>query len=67
VAQYDTEQRVRWEQEEAIKKLLAETAKVCPNPECGYYIKKNKGCNHMTRTLLAQDSETRNALLMQFQ
>lgn len=48
-AQYDEERKVRWgQEEEASQKVLAATAKSCPNPSCGYFITKHGGCDHMT-------------------
>ncbi len=48
-AQYDEERRLRWgREEEATNKVLAETAKACPNKGCGYFITKDGGCDHMT-------------------
>lgn len=49
-AEYDEEQRecARREQEEASKRLVAETSKACPNPSCGCSIEKDGGCDHMT-------------------
>jgi len=47
-ADYDVEQKERTEQEGACEKLIAETTKKCPNPECGHGIEKIGGCDHMT-------------------
>jgi hypothetical protein len=47
-ADYDAEQKERTEQEGACEKLIAETTKKCPNPECGHGIEKIGGCDHMT-------------------
>src|ERR1700712_1355798 len=46
--QYDEERKERMEQEAASAKLIAETAKICPNPACGHGITKIEGCDHMT-------------------
>ena len=45
--QYDEERRLRQE-DEASERLLAKTAKRCPNEDCGYFITKDGGCDHMT-------------------
>jgi hypothetical protein len=47
-AEYDAERKERMEQEAASEKLIAETAKQCPNPQCGHGITKDGGCDHMT-------------------
>jgi hypothetical protein len=46
--EYDAERKERMQQEAASVKLIAETAKQCPNPQCGYGITKTSGCDHMT-------------------
>jgi hypothetical protein len=46
--EYDAERKERMEQEAASLKLIAKTAKKCPNPQCGHGITKTGGCNHMT-------------------
>ncbi len=47
-SEYDELQKERMEQEAASKKFIADTAKICPNPSCGYAITKTVGCDHMT-------------------
>jgi hypothetical protein len=45
--QYNEERIERIEQEAASAILIAETAKICPNPVCGHGITKIDGCDHM--------------------
>ena len=49
------ENRIQWErrqgrmkQEAVSKKLILQTTKKCPNPECGYEIQKNARCDYVT-------------------
>ncbi|EKD12230.1 ring finger protein [Drepanopeziza brunnea f. sp. 'multigermtubi' MB_m1] len=47
-AGYEYEREKRMAQEAASDRVIAETTKVCGNPECGARIEKNGGCDHMT-------------------
>jgi hypothetical protein len=38
----------RAEQEKASKEELEKNSKQCPGPNCGYWIQKTSGCDHMT-------------------
>lgn len=50
--QYDERMRLanlsQAEQEEASKKELEKNSKQCPGSNCGYWIQKTSGCDHMT-------------------
>jgi hypothetical protein len=47
-AEYDFLRQERMQQEAASEKLIAQTTKKCPNPNCGHGIEKEGGCDHMT-------------------
>lgn len=46
-AEYDYASVGRLMEEQATREVLEKTAKICPNPNCGYHITKISGCDHM--------------------